>query len=53
LLTIAAGMAVAIPASTALTWFESVSDRLRHDLEDIATRVFARPQRMPMQHAAE
>jgi biopolymer transport protein ExbB len=53
LLTTAAGMAVAIPASTALTWFESVSDRLRHDLEDIATRVFARPQRMPMQHAAE
>jgi biopolymer transport protein ExbB len=53
LLTTAAGMAVAIPASTALTWFESVNDRLRHDLEDIATRVFARPQRESMKHAAE
>lgn len=53
LLTTAAGMAVAIPAAAALTWFESVVDRLRHDLEDIATRVFARPRRMPVAHAAE
>ena len=53
LLTTAAGMAVAIPASTALTWFESVVDRLRHDLEDIATRVFARPRPVPVAHAAE
>ena len=40
LLTTAAGMAVAIPAQVALTWFESVTDRLRHDMEDAATRVF-------------
>ncbi len=39
LLTTAAGMAVAIPASVALTWFESVVDGLRHDMEDSATRV--------------
>lgn len=43
LLTTAAGMAVAIPASLALTWFESVTDRLRLDMEDAATRVFLRP----------
>lgn len=42
LLTTAAGMAVAIPASMALTWFESITDRLQGDLEDIATRVFTR-----------
>ncbi|MEM1299719.1 MAG: MotA/TolQ/ExbB proton channel family protein [Pseudomonadota bacterium] len=53
LLTTAAGMAVAIPASAALTWFESITDRLRHDLEDIATRVFARPNQTLMRHAAE
>ena len=40
LLTTAAGMAVAIPASVALSWFESVSDRLRHEMEDAATRIF-------------
>lgn len=40
LLTTAAGMAVAIPAQIALTWFESVIERLRHDMEDAATRVF-------------
>lgn len=40
LLTTAAGMAVAIPASVALTWFEAVADRLRLQLEDGATRVF-------------
>ncbi len=38
LLTTAAGMAVAIPASIALTWFEGVTDRLRLDLEDIGSR---------------
>lgn len=43
LLTTAAGMAVAIPASAALTWFESVIDTLRHDLEDMVTRIFTRP----------
>lgn len=40
LLTTAAGMAVAIPAAAALTWFESVIDRIRLDLEDAATRIF-------------
>ncbi|MFC5736437.1 MotA/TolQ/ExbB proton channel family protein [Sinirhodobacter huangdaonensis] len=40
LLTTAAGMSVAIPAQVALTWFESVIDRLRHDMEDLATRIF-------------
>ncbi len=43
LLTTAAGMAVAIPASMALSWFESVEDRLRLELEDAATRIFLRP----------
>ncbi|MFV0475808.1 MAG: MotA/TolQ/ExbB proton channel family protein [Pikeienuella sp.] len=43
LLTTAAGMAVAIPASAALTWFESVIDRLRLDLEDAASRIFTTP----------
>ncbi|MBR9843358.1 MAG: MotA/TolQ/ExbB proton channel family protein [Rhodobacteraceae bacterium] len=40
LLTTAAGMAVAIPASIALTWFEAVIDRMRIDVEDLATRIF-------------
>jgi biopolymer transport protein ExbB len=39
LLTTAAGMAVAIPASIALAWFDGIIDRLRHDLEDAAARV--------------
>jgi biopolymer transport protein ExbB len=39
LLTTAAGMGVAIPAAVALAWFDGVNDRLRHDLEDAATRV--------------
>ncbi|MFC2969867.1 MotA/TolQ/ExbB proton channel family protein [Acidimangrovimonas pyrenivorans] len=43
LLTTAAGMAVAIPAGIALSWFESIIDRLRHDMEDTATRIFLRP----------
>jgi biopolymer transport protein ExbB len=43
LLTTAAGMAVAIPAQVALTWFESVVDRLRHDMEDAATQVLHGP----------
>jgi biopolymer transport protein ExbB len=40
LLTTAAGMAVAIPASAALTWFEAVIDRMRRDVEDAAARIF-------------
>lgn len=42
LLTTAAGMAVAIPASVALAWFESIVERLRHDMEDAATVIFLR-----------
>ena len=42
LLTTAAGMAVAIPASMALSWFDSISDRLAHDFDDLATRVLTR-----------
>jgi len=52
LLTTAAGMAVAIPASAALTWFESVADRVQGDIEDCATRVFtARPAATPQAQA--
>ncbi len=40
LLTTAAGMAVAIPAQVALTWFESRIEAMRHDMEDQATRLF-------------
>ncbi len=40
LLTTAAGMAVAIPASMALSWFDSVTDRLQAEMEDLATRIF-------------
>ena len=40
LLTTAAGMAVAIPASAALTWFEAVIARVRHDMESMAARLF-------------
>ena len=43
LLTTAAGMAVAIPASAALTWFEAVLDALRQDMEDLAARIFVAP----------
>lgn len=42
LLTTAAGMAVAIPAGVALSWFEAISDRLQADLEDLATRIFVK-----------
>lgn len=43
LLTTAAGMAVAIPASAALTWFDAVADRVQAEMEDDATRIFTRP----------
>jgi len=39
LLTTAAGMALAIPASIALAWFEGVIEGLRQDMEDMVTRV--------------
>lgn len=43
LLTTAAGMAVAIPAGVVLNWFESILDRVRLDMEDIAAQIFSRP----------
>jgi biopolymer transport protein ExbB len=43
LLTTAAGMGVAIPASIALSGFDGAADRLAHDLEDLATRLFTLP----------
>lgn len=42
LLTTAAGMVVAIPASMALTWFDAIIARLQSQLEDDATRIFLR-----------
>ncbi|NSX54788.1 MotA/TolQ/ExbB proton channel family protein [Parasulfitobacter algicola] len=53
LLTTAAGMAVAIPASAALTWFESIIDQLRHDMEDTATRILIRSGKNDIRLAAE
>jgi len=53
LLTTAAGMAVAIPASAALTWFESVIDRIRRDVEDGATRLFVSEKPQTLRLAAE
>lgn len=42
LLTTAAGMAVAIPASMAHSWYDSICEAVQADLEDLATRVFTR-----------
>lgn len=50
LLTTAAGMAVAIPAMIALAWFDGLVERLRHDMEDDATRVFLRHPRTTALH---
>jgi biopolymer transport protein ExbB len=40
LLTTAVGLAIAIPAAGVLHWFESVVERVRHAMEDAATRFF-------------
>ena len=53
LLTTAAGMAVAIPASAALSWFESVIDRIRLDLEDLSTQIFIHARKPSLPLAAE
>ncbi|MFW8637362.1 MotA/TolQ/ExbB proton channel family protein [Cribrihabitans pelagius] len=53
LLTTAAGMAVAIPASAALTWFEAVIGRIRRDVEDSATRLFVAASSAELKLAAE
>ena len=42
LLTTAAGMAVAIVATVSLSFFENIIDKLRNDLEDLATQIFTR-----------
>jgi biopolymer transport protein ExbB len=42
LLTTAAGMAVAIPAAAALSWFDGAIARAEADMEDAATRIFTR-----------
>lgn len=53
LLTTAAGMAVAIPASMLASWFESLSDREQARMEDIAVRVFNKmPRAQPDQFQA-
>ncbi|MGJ8530068.1 MotA/TolQ/ExbB proton channel family protein [Maritalea sp.] len=52
LLTTAAGMAVAIPASMALTWFESIIDRLRLQMESAATIIFLRATSTKQPHQA-
>ncbi|UWQ43558.1 MotA/TolQ/ExbB proton channel family protein (plasmid) [Leisingera aquaemixtae] len=53
LLTTAAGMAVAIPASAALTWFEAVISRIRRDIEDSSTRLFVAAAPAELKLAAE
>ncbi|WP_236545380.1 MotA/TolQ/ExbB proton channel family protein [Tropicimonas marinistellae] len=47
LLTTAAGMAVAIPASAALAWFEGLIDRMAADVEDGVTRIFVTDHQRP------
>jgi len=42
LLTTAAGMAVAIVATVSLSFFDNIVDKLRNDLEDLATQIFTR-----------
>lgn len=53
LLTTAAGMGVAIPASAALSWFESVIETLRQDMEDMGTRIFTHLPAAPQPEAEE
>jgi len=53
LLTTAAGMAVAIPASVALAAFEGMIDALRRDMEDAATRILQPAPVLPLPMAAQ
>ncbi|KIC23566.1 MULTISPECIES: MotA/TolQ/ExbB proton channel family protein [unclassified Leisingera] len=54
LLTTAAGMAVAIPASALASWIEGLAEREQAAMEDAATRVFtAAAARPALRHAAE
>lgn len=53
LLTTAAGLAVAIPASMALAWFESIADAMQRDFESIGTRILTRGAKaQPIKEAA-
>ena len=46
LLTTAAGRGVALTAALAVAWFDSVTESIAADMEDLATRIFlARPSR--------
>lgn len=45
LLTTAAGMAVAIPASALVSWIESIGERQQAAMEDIATLIFNQSRR--------
>lgn len=54
LLTTAAGMAVAIPASALASWIEGLAEREQAAMEDAATRVFTGAAARPaLRHAAE
>ncbi|WP_052249035.1 MotA/TolQ/ExbB proton channel family protein [Leisingera sp. ANG-Vp] len=54
LLTTAAGMAVAIPASALASWIEGLAEREQTRMEDAATRVFNGASARPaLRHAAE
>jgi biopolymer transport protein ExbB len=54
LLTTAAGMAVAIPASALVSWVEGVTEREQAAMEDLAIRVFTSTATRPiLQQAAE
>ena len=52
LLTTAAGMAVAIPASALVSWVEGLTEREQAAMEDIATRVFTGSATRPILHQA-
>lgn len=52
LLTTAAGMAVAIPASALVSWIEGLTEREQAAMEDIATRVFTIAATRPLLHQA-
>lgn len=54
LLTTAAGMAVAIPASALVSWIEGLTEREQAAMEDATTRVFTAAATHPaLRHAAE
>lgn len=52
LLTTAAGMAVAIPATVASVWVDGIAHRAGRDMEEAATAIFTRPPRHPVEARA-